>query len=304
MAKNIKIKPEVRDALNAGGAVVALESTIIAHGMPYPRNLETAARVEKIVRAAGAVPATIAILDGIPTVGLNEADLERIARGKDFLKVSRRDLPAVVAKRLNGATTVASTMIIADLAGIPIFVTGGIGGVHRGAPDSFDISADLTELARTNVAVVCAGAKAILDIGLTLEVLETQGVPVVGYRTNEFPAFYTSGSGFNVDYAIETVEELAALLRTKWSLGLFGGLVIGNPIPAKFEMDSGRVAKVISNALREAEEKNIRGKEVTPFLLSRVEEMTGGDSLAANIELVCNNAQLGAELAVEYSRLK
>jgi len=300
----MRIRPEVQDALKSGGAVVALESTIIAHGMPYPRNLETAARVEKIVRAAGAVPATIAILDGTPTVGLSATDLEKVAHGKDFLKISRRDLPAVVAKRLNGATTVASTMIIANLAGIPIFVTGGIGGVHRGAPDTFDISADLTELARTNVAVVCAGAKAILDIGLTLEFLETQGVPVVGYRTTEFPAFYTCRSGFNVDYRVESVTELATLLRTKGSLALSGGVVIANPIPPEFEMDSGRINEAISSALRVADKKNIRGKAVTPFLLARVEELTAGDSLAANIELVCNNARLGAELAVEYSRLK
>ncbi len=301
---SVKLNDEVREALERGAPVVALESTIIAHGMPYPQNLETAARLETILREAGAVPATVAILDGTITVGLGPDELEKIAHGADFLKVSRRDLPVVVSQKLNGATTVASTMIIADLAGIAVFVTGGIGGVHRGAPLTFDISADLTELARSNVAVVCAGAKAILDIGLTLEFLETQGVPVIGYRTTEFPAFYTSTSGFELEHTAESAFEIAKTLQTKWSLGLAGGVVIGNPIPQEFEMDPNIIQDAIAQAIDEAEKQGIRGKKVTPFLLATIEALTGGDSLSANIELVCHNAQLGGEIAREYARLQ
>lgn len=296
--------PEVEHAISKGEPVVALESTIIAHGMPYPQNVETARRVEGIVRSEGAVPATIAILEGKIIVGLNEQELERVAQGADLLKVSRRDIALVLAKKLKGATTVASTMFIAALAGIPIFVTGGIGGVHRGAPETLDISADLIELATSDVAVVCAGAKAILDIGLTLEFLETHGVPVVGYTTENFPAFYTRNSGFGVDYSVHSLAAVARALKTKWDLGLSGGMVVANPIPAEHELDPGMISTAISKALAEAKTKQVRGKETTPFLLSRIEAITGGDSLKANIELVCHNARVGAKLAGEFATLQ
>ena len=297
------IKEEVRLALEEGRAVVALESTIISHGMPYPKNVETALNVESIVREKGAVPATIGIIGGRIKVGLTEDEIAHLGRSKEVVKASRRDIPFVLAKGLDGATTVASTMIFANMAGIRVFATGGIGGVHRKAQETFDISADLEELARTSVAVVCAGAKSILDIGLTLEYLETAGVPVVGYGTDEFPAFYTSRSGFKVDYRVDTPKELAKALKTKWDLGLSGGVVIGNPIPEEYEMDYELINDAIERALEEAEKTGVKGKETTPFLLNRVKEITGGDSLNANIQLVYNNAKVASELAVELSRL-
>jgi len=300
---HLKLHADVRAALADGQPVVALESTIIAHGMPYPQNVETARRVESIIRQQGAVPATIAILNGQLVVGLTKQELEAVGHGREFLKVSRRDLPVVVAKKLSGATTVAATMFIASLAGIRVFVTGGIGGVHRGAPQTLDISADLLELATTDVAVVSAGAKAILDIGLTLEFLETHGVPVVGYRTDDFPAFYSRSSGFGVDFRVESPGELAGILRAKWDLGLRGGVVIANPIPAEHALAAEVVDKAIQTALSEANEQQISGKAITPFLLARIERITGGASLAANVELVCNNAALGAQLAVEFAEL-
>lgn len=300
----LKIKPEVKDALKEGRAVVALESTIISHGMPYPKNVETALNVEKIVRENGAVPATIAILQGKLKVGLTKEEIEYLGKAENVVKTSRRDIPFIVAKKFDGATTVASTMIIAALAGVKVFATGGIGGVHRGAQETFDISADLQELARTDVAVVCAGAKSILDIGLTLEYLETQGVPVVGYGTSELPAFYTRRSGYRVDYRVDSAKELAAALKTKWDLGLSGGIVIANPIPEQYEMNYDIISKAINEAVKEAEEKGIKGKESTPFLLAKVKEITGGESLESNIALVYNNAMLGALLAVELAKLQ
>ena len=298
----LDIKPEVKKALDAGKAVVALESTIISHGMPYPRNVETALNVQQIVRENGAIPATIAIMNGKLKVGLTRDEIEHLGKSHDVIKTSRRDIPFILAQGLDGATTVASTMVIASLANIHIFATGGIGGVHRGAPETFDISADLLELAQTDVAVVCAGVKSILDIGLTLEYLETQGVPVIGFGTDELPAFYTSKSGFPVDYQVDTPEELARALKTKWDLGLKGGAVIANPIPKEYEMDADEINKVIASAIQEAQVKGIRGKETTPFLLSKVTELTKGSSLDANIQLVYNNAKVGAQIAVAYSK--
>lgn len=299
----LEIHPEVKKALDAGKAVVALESTIISHGMPYPRNVETAMNVEKIVRENGAVPATIAIINGKLKVGLTRNEIERLGKSHDVVKTSRRDLPFILAKGLDGATTVASTMIIASMANIHVFATGGIGGVHRGAQDTFDISADLQELGQTNVAVVCAGAKSILDIGLTLEYLETLGVPVIGYGTDELPDFYTSKSGFSVDYRVDTPEELAIALKTKWDLGLKGGVVIANPIPKENEMDSAAISNAIESAIKDAQQSGIKGKETTPFLLAKVTELTKGSSLDANIQLVYNNAKVGAQIAVAFSNL-
>lgn len=305
LEKYLDIKPEVKKALEEGKAVVALESTIISHGMPYPQNVKTALSVEKIVRENGAVPATIAILNGKLKVGLTEDEIEYLGKkGPAVVKTSRRDIPFIVAKKLDGATTVATTMIIASLAGIKVFGTGGIGGVHRGAQKTFDISADLQELAHTNVAVVCAGAKSILDIGLTLEYLETQGVPVVGFGTEEMPAFYTRKSGFKVDYRVDSEKELASALKSKWDLGLNGGMVIGNPIPEEFEMDYDTINGAIEKALKEADEKGIKGKEITPFLLAKVKDITGGASLDSNIHLVYNNVKVAAKLAVELSKLE
>ncbi|WFD10140.1 pseudouridine-5'-phosphate glycosidase [Tepidibacter hydrothermalis] len=303
LEKYLKINPEVKKALDEGTPVVALESTIISHGMPYPQNIEMAKTVESIIRENGAIPATIAILNGELKVGLNAEELEYLGKSDSVLKASRRDLPFIVSKKLDGATTVASTMIIAALAGIKVFATGGIGGVHRGAQQTFDISADLQELAHTNVAVVCAGCKSILDIGLTLEYLETNGVPVVGYQTQEFPAFYTRKSGFNVDYKVDSSAELALALKSKWDLNLNGGVVVSNPIPEEFEMDYDTINSAIEDALKEADEKGIRGKESTPFLLGKVKAITAGKSLDSNIELVYNNAKVGAKLAVELSKL-
>lgn len=298
----IEINEEVKKALENNEAVVALESTIISHGMPYPQNVETARKVEEIVRENGSIPATIAILNGKIKVGLTDEELEYLGKSKGVIKTSRRDLPFIISKKLDGATTVATTMIIADLANIRVFATGGIGGVHRNGQDTFDISADLMELANTNVAVVCSGAKSILDIGLTLEYLETQGVPVVGFGTNEFPAFYTRKSGFKVDYPVESERELAMAIKTKWDLNLKGGLVVGNPIPKEYEMDYNEIDNAINNALKEAEEKNINGKETTPFLLSKIKEITKGESLKSNIQLVYNNAKVGSKLAKELSQ--
>lgn len=299
----LQVKPEIEEALRKGLPVVALESTIISHGMPYPQNIKTAMEVERIVRENGAVPATIAILNGKLTVGLNDEELELLGNSTDVVKASRRDLPFIVAKELNGATTVAATMIIAAMAGIKVFATGGIGGVHRHAQETFDISADLQELSNTNVAVVCAGAKSILDLGLTLEYLETQGVPVVGYETDEFPAFYTRKSGFKVDYRVDSEIELAKALKAKWDMELKGGLVIANPIPHEYEMNYDDINNAISNALKEADDKGVKGKEATPFLLSKVKEITKGKSLESNIQLVYNNAKLAAKLALELSKL-
>lgn len=299
----LDINEEVKKALEENKPVVALESTIISHGMPYPQNVETALKVEKIVRDNGAIPATIAILNGRLKVGLTAHEIETLGKSKDVLKTSRRDIPFIIANKLNGATTVASTMIIASLANVKVFATGGIGGVHRNAQETFDISADLMELANTNVAVVCAGAKSILDIGLTLEYLETHGVPVVGYKTDEFPAFYTRKSGFNVDFRVDELKDLALALKAKWDLNLKGGLVIGNPIPTEYEMDYDMIDNAIRNALIEAEEKGIKGKESTPFLLSKIKEITEGKSLESNIELVYNNAKVAAKLAVELTSL-
>jgi len=299
----LDINPEVKAAIEEGKGVVALESTIISHGMPYPDNVRTALEVERIVREHGAIPATIAIMQGRLKVGLTPEEIEFLGQSPKVVKASRRDIPFILAKGLTGATTVAATMIIASLAGIKVFATGGIGGVHRGAQETFDISADLQELAKTDVAVVCAGAKSILDIGLTLEYLETQGVPVVGYQTDDFPAFYTSQSGFGVDYRVENPKELAQALKIKWDLGLKGGVVIANPIPQEYAMEPSVINQAIEAALKEAEEKGIKGKENTPFLLAKVKELTGGASLNSNIHLVYNNAEVGAQIAVELSRL-
>ena len=304
LEKYLHIHPEVKRALSEGQPVVALESTIISHGMPYPKNIEMAKNISKIIRENGAIPATIAIIDGILKVGLTTEEIEFLGTSKDVLKASRRDLPFIISKKLNGATTVATTMILANLAGVKVFATGGIGGVHRGAQETFDISADLQELANTNVAVVCAGAKSILDIGLTLEYLETNGVPVVGFGTEEFPAFYTRKSGFGVDYKVDSSMEVANALKAKWDLDLKGGMVIGNPIPKEFEMDYDTINNAIESALKEANEKNITGKKVTPFLLDKVKTITAGKSLDANIELVYNNAKVAAQIAKNLADLK
>ncbi|GAA0120839.1 MAG: pseudouridine-5'-phosphate glycosidase [Clostridium argentinense] len=305
MLKNyLEISEEVSKALSEGKPVVALESTIISHGMPYPRNVETALNVEKIIRENGAVPATTAILNGKIKVGLSTEEIEYLGKSTNVIKMSRRDIPYIIANKLDGATTVAATMIIAQLAGIKVFATGGIGGVHRGAQETFDISADLEELGKTNVAVVCAGAKSILDIGLTLEYLETKGVPVFGFKTEELPAFFTTKSGFKVDYKIDSELELAKALKAKWDINLQGGVVVANPIPSEYAMDFDTINNAINEAVKEAEEKGIKGKESTPFLLSKVKEITEGQSLEANIQLVYNNAKLGARLAVELCNLK
>ena len=296
--------PEVQAALAAGAPVVALESTLIAHGMPWPHNLETGRRLEAEVRRHGAVPATIAVLGGRLKVGLSAAELEGLARGgARVAKASRRDLALLVATGADGATTVAATMIVAALAGIKVFATGGIGGVHRGAERSFDISADLLELAQTPVAVVCAGAKSILDLGLTLEVLETHGVPVIGYRCSSLPAFYVRDSGHALAQRLDQPEALALAMHAHWQLGLKGGLVIANPIPAQHEMPRERIDAAIDRALAEAAAQGIQGKASTPFLLARVADLTGGDSLAANIALVLNNAALAAQVALAYVAL-
>jgi pseudouridylate synthase len=300
---NLNITKEVAGALRDGAAIVALESTIIAHGMPYPRNAATAREVETIVREAGAVPATIAILGGELKIGLSQAELEYLGReGSRIAKVSTRDLAFVVARKLDGATTVAATMRLAAMAGIHVFATGGIGGVHRGAEHSFDISADMSEFARSGVAVVTAGAKAILDLALTLEMLETLGVPVVGYGTDEFPAFYSRDSGHAVPMRCDTAAEVAALMHAKWTMGLTGGVVVANPIPAAAEISAHEIAPVIEAAVLRAGQQGIKGKNVTPFLLAEIAAVTEGRSLAANIALVKNNAHLAAEIAVEFAK--
>ena len=297
----LDIKPEVAQALAEGRPVVALESTIISHGMPYPQNVETALNVERIVRENGAVPATIAIIGGRLKAGLTPEEIEYFGKkGQQIAKASRRDLSVLCARGEDGATTVATTMMIAHMAGIKIFATGGIGGVHRGAETTMDISADLEELAQTPVMVVCAGAKSILDLGLTLEYLETKGVPVLGYGTEELPAFYTRQSGFRVDYRMDSPKELADAWRTQNLMGLKGGMLVTNPIPEEFSMDKAVIDAAIEQALAEAAEKGIHGKETTPFLLARVAEITGGDSLASNIRLVYNNAKLAAQIAGAY----
>jgi len=298
MNNYLEISPEVQAALAEGRPVVALESTIISHGMPYPQNVETAMNVEKIVRENGAVPATIAIIGGKLKAGLSADEIEYLGKkGYDVTKASRRDLPVLVARGEDGATTVATTMIIAAMAGIKVFATGGIGGVHRGAEVTMDISADLEELARTPVLVVCAGAKSILDLGLTLEYLETKGVPVIGYGTDELPAFYTRKSGFGVDYRLDTPDDVAAAFRAKLEMGLEGGMLVTNPIPEKYSMDPNVTNKAIDAAVAEANAKGIKGKQTTPFLLAKIKDITGGDSLASNIRLVYNNAALAAQVA-------
>ena len=294
----LDISPEVREALAAGKPVVALESTIISHGMPYPKNVETALLVEQTIRENGAVPATIAIIGGRLKAGLSASEIEYLGKaGRGVAKASRRDLPALVARGADGATTVTTTMMIAHMAGIRIFATGGIGGVHRGAETSMDISADLEELAQTPVMVVCAGAKSILDLGLTLEYLETKGVPVIGYGTEELPAFYTRKSGFSVDYRVDSPEELAAMFKAQREMGYRGGMLVTNPIPEEYAMDKAVIDAAIEQALKEATEQGVHGKETTPFLLSRVVELTGGDSLKSNLQLVLNNARLAAKTA-------
>ncbi|WP_020651495.1 pseudouridine-5'-phosphate glycosidase [Massilia niastensis] len=298
MQSFLLFSPEVAAARAAGKPIVALESTIISHGMPYPQNVHTAREVEQVIRDAGAVPATIAIIKGKICVGLSEDQLELLGSSPDAIKVSRRDLAYVLSQGRLGATTVAATMICAQLAGIEVFVTGGIGGVHRGAETSFDISADLQELARTNVAVVCAGVKSILDIGLTLEYLETHGVPVLSVGQPDFPAFFTRDSGFRADFQIDAPEEQAAFIRTKWQLGLRGGVVVGNPVPLDAAMEPYEIDGIIAQALGEAGQQGVKGKAVTPFLLGRIKELTGGRSLSTNIALVKHNALVGARLAV------
>ena len=300
----LDIRPDVAEAVKAGKPVIALESTIISHGMPYPQNKDTALEVEKICRDMGVVPATMGIIKGRLEVGLTNEEIDYLGRmGQKVTKTSRRDIPFVVAKKLDGATTVATTMIMAHMAGIKVFATGGIGGVHRGAQETMDISADLQELAHTDVAVICAGPKSILDIGLTLEYLETQGVPVVGFGTDELPAFYTRKSGFGVDYRVDSAAELAAAIKTKHDLGLQGGMVIGNPVPEEFQMPPEVINKAIDEALAEMNKKGIHGKAATPFMLAKVAEITGGDSLATNIKLVFNNVKVACQTAIELSKL-
>jgi pseudouridine-5'-phosphate glycosidase len=298
--KYLSISEEVKDAVAESRPLVALESTIISHGMPYPQNYETAYKIENTVRENGAVPATIALLNGKIKIGLNNNEIEFLSKESGILKASRRDIPVIISQNLNAATTVSATMICAALCGIKIFATGGIGGVHRNGNNTFDISADLTELSQTNVAVVSAGVKSILDIGLTLEYLETMGVPVIGYKTEEFPAFYARESGFKVNYKLDSPGEIAAAVKTKWDLGLNGGVIIANPIPEEFSFDKKLIDKAIDEALAKADTKGIKGKDVTPFLLSEIKEITKGKSLDANIQLVLNNAKLAAEISIEY----
>ena len=298
MNELIKLSPKVEVALKAGKPVIALESTIISHGMPYPQNVETALRCEAVARENGAEPATVAVIGGRLCAGLTEEEIDYLGReGHKVTKASRRDLPALVAEKKDGATTVAATMIIAAMAGIPVFATGGIGGVHRGAETTMDISADLEELAQTPVLVVCAGAKSILDLGLTLEYLETKGVPVIGYKTKELPAFYTTHSGFQVDYRLDTPQEIADAFRVKLDCGLAGGMLVTNPIPDEYAMDLDYINQNIDEAIEEAKKLGIHGKETTPFLLDKIQKLTGGSSLKANIQLVYHNARLGAEIA-------
>ena len=300
LGKWIDISEEIQNSIKKNGPVVALESTIISHGMPFPQNLETALEVESIIRKEGAIPATIAVVEGRIKIGLSNLELEQFAQGTKTVKVSSRDVPLVLSQKQDGGTTVAATMVCARMAGISVFVTGGIGGVHRGSEKTMDISGDLMELARTNVAVVCAGIKSILDIPRTLEYLETQGVPVIGYRTDKFPAFYTTTSGYSVQSRINTAEEIARCMKIKWELGLEGGLVIANPVLREDAMDEEVIEEAIIKSLKEASENGIDGKAVTPFLLERISQLTGGESLKTNIALVCNNALVGAKIASAY----
>lgn len=304
LEKYIEITKEIQQALSENKPVVALESTIISHGMPYPENVESARNSERIIREEGAIPATIAIIGGKIKIGLENDELEYMGKNNKIKKASRRDMAMLIAKKIDGATTVATTMLCAQLAGIKVFATGGIGGVHRFAQETFDISADLMELANTDVAVVCAGAKSILDIGLTLEYLETQGVPVIGYKTDDFPAFYTRKSGFGVDYRSDSYAEIALALKTKWDLGLKGGMVIANPIPVEYEMEFEFINSAIDNVVTEAFEKGIRGKEMTPFILAKLHETTGNKSLFANKQLVYSNVKVAANIAIELAKLQ
>ena len=300
----IRMNDEVRKALEEKSPVVALESTIISHGMPYPKNVETALNVERIIRENRCVPATVGIIDGVGVVGMTEDEIEEFGKRKGIEKVSRRDLPVIAAKKLWGATTVATTMILANMAGVEVFVTGGIGGVHRNAQETFDISADLQELAHTNVTVICAGAKAILDLKLTLEYLETFGVPVLGYKTKELPAFYTRKSGLNVDYQIDSPKEAAEIIKAKRDMKLDGGILITNPIPEEYAMNEDEMNKAIDEALKEADMLGIKGKETTPFLLAKIKDITNGVSLESNIKLVYNNALVGSMIAKELSKME
>ena len=298
----LSITPEIQQALKEDKPIVALESTILSHGMPYPENIEFAHKVEEVVRGQGAIPATMAIIGGKLKVGLNAEELELMCKADNIAKASRRDVAVYLANGQTAATTVATTMLIADLAGIRVFATGGIGGVHRGAQETMDISADLQEFAHTNVCVVSAGCKSILDIGLTLEYLETYGVPVLGYQTSEFPCFYCETSGFGVDYAVKDAKEVADILKTKWDLGLQGGVLVGNPIPHEYSMDHKVIDEVINKALDMAKEQGIKGKATTPFLLATIKDLTGGDSLASNLQLAYNNAKVASQIAVEFSK--
>lgn len=298
----VEIHPTIQKAIFENKPVVALESTIISHGMPYPDNVAMALQVEDVILNEGATPATIAIIDGIIKVGLTHDEIEYLAKAKDVLKVSKRDFAYAISQKRTGATTVSATMIIAEMAGLQVFATGGIGGVHRGATETFDISRDLEELSHVNVCVVCAGAKSILDLGLTLEYLETKGVEIIGYQTKKLPAFYTRDSEFEVDYQLDTPEEIANLIYAKWDMGLKGGVVVANPIPKAYSLDALVINQAIDQALLEANKKQIKGKDTTPFLLSKVKEITGGESLASNIELMKNNAKLAAQIAVSYAK--
>jgi pseudouridine-5'-phosphate glycosidase len=303
MKEYLDVLPEIAEALANNKPVVALESTILSHGMPYPENVGFAAEVEKVVRAEGAIPATTALIGGRIKVGLSPAELEVMCRAENVGKVSRRDMATYLAMQKNGATTVATTMICAAMAGVKVFATGGIGGVHRGGETTMDVSADLQELKQTPVAVVCAGAKQILDIGRTLEYLETMGVPVLGNGTADFPAFYCRKSGYGVDYAAKDESEIAAIIKTKWDLGLEGGVLIGNPIPAEYALDFDEMEAVINKALAEADEKGVRGKEITPFLLAKIKEITKGVSFASNVQLAYNNARVAAKIAKALCKL-
>ena len=303
MKDYMDVLPEIQEALDHNQPVVALESTILSHGMPFPENVGFAAEVEKVVRAEGAIPATTALINGRIKIGLSPSELETMCRAENVGKVSRRDMPTYLAMKKNGATTVATTMICAAMAGIKVFATGGIGGVHRGGEVTMDISADLQELKQTSVAVVCAGAKQILDIGRTLEYLETMGVPVIGNGTSDFPAFYCRKSGFGVDYAAKNEAEIAAIIKTKWDLKLDGGVLIGNPIPEEYALDFDEMEQVINQALAEADEKGVRGKEITPFLLAKIKELTKGVSFASNVQLAYNNARVAAKISKELCKL-
>ena len=302
LKKYMDVTPEIEEAVRTGKPVVALESTILTHGMPYPDNVAFAREIERVIRAEGAIPATLAVIDGRLKAGLTEEELLRMCKGENVLKASRRDLPIVVANKLTAATTVATTMILANMAGIHVFATGGIGGVHRGGEDSMDISADLQELAHTPVAVVCAGAKMILDIGRTLEYMETMGVPVLGLGTDDFPAFYCRKSGFGVDFNAKTPADVAAIAKTKWEMGLGGGLLIGNPVPEEYAMDYDEMSATIDRALAAADAAGVKGKNITPFLLAHIVELTGGDSLKTNMQLAFNNARAAAQIAVALAK--